>query len=81
MSSIYEKLNNNEKEKEYSQMAENIKKEAEMINANMNLCSICLTLEELKNITIANCGHKFHSDCLRDWRVINDKCPLCRSIL
>ena len=42
-------------------------------------CSICL--ENYKKDNIINelkCGHKYHKDCIDDWIIDNNNCPLCR---
>ena len=44
------------------------------------ICSICLS--DLKfsnqNISVSECGHIFHHDCLQDWIGIRQTCPECR---
>ena len=41
-------------------------------------CPICL--EDTKKATSSQltCGHQFCSTCIKDWREINDSCPVCR---
>ena len=43
-------------------------------------CAICK--EECdKNITLPECGHAFHQECIITWfRVGNKSCPVCRDI-
>ena len=31
-----------------------------------------------EEITILNCGHKFHTNCINDWFKHQEKCPLCK---
>jgi hypothetical protein len=44
-----------------------------------NTCSICLCeLEEGDWVGDIPCGHLFHKDCLKEWLVKNNHCPICR---
>lgn len=61
-------------------------KEENMVKACDNVvsenveCTICLETFELDQIiTILECGHYYHSDCLLPWLSKNDNCPQCRS--
>ncbi|KAJ1442426.1 Zinc finger, RING-type [Sesbania bispinosa] len=43
-------------------------------------CVICQ--DEYKNgekIGILRCGHEYHADCLRQWILVKNVCPLCKS--
>ncbi|CAD8070084.1 unnamed protein product [Paramecium sonneborni] len=45
-------------------------------------CSICMTeFQEEQYIVTLTCSssHRFHSNCIRSWLSINNKCPLCRN--
>ena len=42
-----------------------------------NSCPICL-LQLKKPISSCKNKHKFHKDCLSNWRLLNNSCPLCR---
>lgn len=42
----------------------------------INQCSICLL--EITDIYKIKCNHKFHKDCLLNWILIKNNCPLCR---
>ena len=46
-------------------------------------CSICLGDINLfdKKVSILNCGHFFHANCLNDWFRQQMNCPECRSIV
>lgn len=53
---------------------------------NNDICAICFeTINQINNITITNCNHKYHSSCIFKW--VNQKCknynlcPMCRQIL
>ena len=38
-------------------------------------------IEQDKNdISVLNCGHQFHINCIIKWLKINNKCPICRQI-
>ena len=44
-----------------------------------NVCSICLCeLEEGDLVGDIQCGHYFHKECLKEWLVKNNHCPICR---
>mmetsp|Transcript_10033 Transcript_10033/g.18820 ORF Transcript_10033/g.18820 Transcript_10033/m.18820 type:complete len:199 (-) Transcript_10033:1659-2255(-) len=45
-------------------------------------CSICLGFyrvdEDICWSPNENCHHAFHLDCMMEWLMVNDECPLCR---
>jgi hypothetical protein len=52
----------------------------ELINYN-DECSICLDdCKTLKKISILNCKHHYHTECIDKWININNnpQCPLCK---
>lgn len=44
-------------------------------------CAICFSEIGAHESRITNCKHFFHSICLRKWLYIQDKCPMCQSIM
>ena len=36
--------------------------------------------QDKNNISVLNCGHQFHINCIIKWLKINNKCPICRQI-
>jgi hypothetical protein len=45
-----------------------------------NQCAICQeTLQTGTPISLRNCGHHFHSACIRQWFSMNPQCPVCRN--
>ena len=48
-------------------------------------CSVCLgdinLFDKKKKISILNCGHFFHANCLNDWLNHQMNCPECRVIV
>ncbi|PWA78403.1 zinc finger, RING/FYVE/PHD-type [Artemisia annua] len=44
-------------------------------------CIICLReYEKNERIgTLDNCRHEFHADCVKDWLLRKNECPLCRA--
>ena len=46
-------------------------------------CSVCLGDINLfdKEVSILNCGHFFHDNCLNDWLKQQMNCPECRAIV
>lgn len=44
-----------------------------------NECIICFNdMNDATMITSLHCGHKFHTDCIRDWLSFNNTCPVCK---
>ena len=44
------------------------------------LCSVCLVDYEPADLVVRlNCGHFFHSDCIRRWLGVSQVCPICRA--
>jgi hypothetical protein len=43
-------------------------------------CSICMGTESnsWETCELATCGHVFHCQCLRNWLVRSQTCPMCR---
>jgi hypothetical protein len=53
----------------------------ETIKATNNTCPLCLERMK-KNITIAlPCGHIFHTKCIKQALIYNNKCPNCRRVI
>ena len=75
---IYGKLNLFEKSKEFKNKSDQIKLETKKNEENLNTCTICSYILEIKPNTTTKCGHTFHKDCLEQW---NKPCPLCREII
>ena len=46
---------------------------------NDDICPICL--EELHSARITRCSHIFHKLCLKKWLKIQNRCPLCQSVI
>ena len=44
-------------------------------------CSICLDIIDVNNLEITNCGHFYHSACMRILKTSYEECPICRTIL
>ena len=44
-------------------------------------CSICLGDVSLfdRQVSVLNCGHFFHANCLNDWLNVELNCPECRA--
>ena len=41
-------------------------------------CSICYDNIEHGNIYGTPCGHIYHVQCIKQWKKISTKCPMCR---
>ena len=48
-------------------------------NKNDIECSICL--DTIQKGVQMNCTHVYHIDCITQWNVIKNQCPLCRKPL
>jgi len=59
----------------YSYLADNIKSENKS-------CSICIVdFENDDMISITNCNHIYHTDCIKEWGKYKTECPICREPL
>ncbi|XP_038897553.1 probable E3 ubiquitin-protein ligase ZFP1 isoform X2 [Benincasa hispida] len=49
-------------------------------NEETNSCTICLdVIGEGTKIGILDCEHYYHADCLKQWLLIKNVCPVCKS--
>lgn len=54
----------------------------EKIKEENKTCSICiLEFENEDKISITNCNHIFHTDCITEWGKYKTECPICREKL
>ena len=44
-----------------------------------DVCAICYQV--MKSARVTQCGHYYHSVCLRKWLYVQDNCPMCHKIL
>jgi len=45
-------------------------------------CTICLSdISTSRESVKLDCGHEFHTNCLKKWCIRKNKCPLCRAEL
>ncbi|KAJ6833798.1 E3 ubiquitin-protein ligase Arkadia-like [Iris pallida] len=43
-------------------------------------CVICLVgYEEQERIGTLDCGHCYHADCIKEWLLIKNQCPICKA--
>ena len=55
---------------------------SELIQKENNKCSICISdFDKEDKISITNCNHIFHTDCITEWGKYNRICPICRNKL
>lgn len=47
-------------------------------DARCEPCSICLDVARGDLLTPLPCAHIFHNNCIKQWLVMNDECPLCK---
>ena len=51
------------------------------LNAAMDDCVICQdAIDEDCSIRTLACSHTFHANCLTNWAVQSDACPICRAV-
>ena len=59
----------------YSYLADTIKSENKS-------CTICIVdFENDDMISITNCNHIYHTDCIKEWGKYKTECPICREPL
>ena len=45
-------------------------------------CSICVCeYDNTDMVSITNCNHIFHTDCIKEWGKYKQECPLCKTNL
>jgi len=54
----------------------------EKVQEENKSCSICiLDFEKEDKISITNCNHIFHTECITEWGKYKTECPICREKL
>ncbi|KAJ8624134.1 hypothetical protein MRB53_032664 [Persea americana] len=44
-----------------------------------SICVVCQAeYEENDNIGILGCGHEYHVDCIKQWLLLKNLCPMCK---
>jgi hypothetical protein len=43
------------------------------------ICPICYNDIKKDGLTISNCFHKFHRNCIYKWIKYKENCPICRN--
>ncbi|KAJ8626098.1 hypothetical protein MRB53_019405 [Persea americana] len=52
---------------------------SEMVQVDMN-CTICqVDNRENEKIGILECGHEYHADCIKQWLLLKNICPICKA--
>ena len=51
----------------------------ERLTTSEDVCPICL--DELKSARVTPCNHLFHRFCLKKWLNVQNKCPMCHSVI
>ncbi|KAH0720864.1 hypothetical protein KY290_005882 [Solanum tuberosum] len=52
----------------------------EVAEVESDICSICLSVyEHEENIGALQCGHEYHTDCIKQWLLRKNDCPMCRA--
>jgi hypothetical protein len=61
------------------QIKHNLTKKYEETDKKFDNCSICLNnFNNSDNISITNCEHYFHNECLEEWGKYKPECPMCK---
>ena len=46
---------------------------------NFKSCSVCLeNFKDKETVSCLDCGHYFHSNCIKEWGCYKQSCPNCR---
>ena len=54
-------------------------KDGFMVNYSQDSCPICYeTLQGTTPITTTQCGHSYHTECIKVWEMRGGSCPICR---
>ncbi|KAK9150328.1 hypothetical protein Syun_008637 [Stephania yunnanensis] len=49
------------------------------VSQEAEICSICMDGFKVdEKIGSLSCGHEFHVNCIKDWLIVNNTCPICR---
>ena len=49
-------------------------------NTEYDSCSICTDIYDKKeDVTVLNCGHIYHPNCIKEWGKYKPNCPVCNS--
>ena len=54
------------------------KKSTQIKQTYDNECSICQSDSEIPWVTLKICRHNYHTECINEWIVYRQNCPLCR---
>lgn len=53
-------------------------------SSRIPICSICLSSyhngDEVAYSTNPSCQHEYHRECIQDWLMSHEECPLCRNV-
>ncbi|KAJ8616416.1 hypothetical protein MRB53_035788 [Persea americana] len=53
---------------------------ADMVMPDKETCIICQAeYEESEKIGILDCGHDYHADCIKQWLLVKNACPICKA--
>ncbi|RWR96391.1 zinc finger protein [Cinnamomum micranthum f. kanehirae] len=53
---------------------------ADMVMLDKETCIICQAeYEESEKIGILDCGHDYHADCIKQWLLVKNICPICKA--
>ncbi|XXG90115.1 hypothetical protein AAC387_Pa12g1954 [Persea americana] len=53
---------------------------ADMVMPDKETCIICQAeYEESEKIGILDCGHDYHADCIKQWLLVKNVCPICKA--
>lgn len=54
--------------------------QAASLDQQINFCVICQTdYEDGEEVGTVDCGHEYHSECIKKWLLTKNTCPVCKS--
>ncbi|XP_055808397.1 probable E3 ubiquitin-protein ligase HIP1 [Solanum dulcamara] len=64
----------------YAPPQDEIDFEEVVADVESNMCGICqFEYEDEENIGELQCGHEYHTDCIKQWLLRKKDCPICRA--
>ncbi|KAL8147769.1 putative E3 ubiquitin-protein ligase ZFP1 [Apium graveolens] len=50
------------------------------VDRELNLCVVCqVEYRDEEKKSILHCGHEYHLECIKNWLLVKNTCPICKS--